>query len=346
LAALWVIMLHFRYGPLAEQMPLSFLFAKGFLGVPVFFILSGFILSYTYAGKASGVTWTGATLRSYLVARFARIYPVYIVILLAFPIAFLPLGIWPPLKPDTLETFFLSVFMIQSWGFTKNLVWNQSAWSVSSEFFCYLIFPGLMIILAYVPRVLSWPLLAIGSYAILTRQPEAALLSVWPSAAQDAPVLLMTLHFFWLFVLGCLVFRAFDSHCIRIGPAVSSGAIAAAFGSIVWLATMDGTDAWICLAMAALIYLIAAGSGPLRGTLGWRPFVYLGEISYSLYLIHEPAREAMYWVAKTRSLPFWLELAILIVTASVLFHAVEQPCRRLIRRWATRPGAVPVPATT
>lgn len=146
----------------------------------------------------------------------------------------------------------------------------------------------------------------------------------------------MTLHFFWLFVLGCLVFLAFESHHIRIGPIVSSTAIAAALGSIIWLSSMDGTEPWIYLAMAGLIFALAAGSGPLREAAGWRPFVYLGEISYSLYLIHEPVRETMYWIAGTRSLPFLLKLAILTAVASVLFHTVEQPSRRAIKRWVAR----------
>lgn len=334
-AALWVVMLHFRYGDLANDMPASFLFATGFLGVPIFFILSGFILGYNYLNSIK----TGWVKR-YYIARFARIYPTYVVVLLCFPAILVPLGVWPRLSPDTAYTFCLSMLLLQSWGFTESLVWNQASWSVSSEFFCYLIFPALVVVLKHIPRWAVLPLFAASGWAILTLQPTILIHRIDPMFSTAYPILMMTLHFFWLFVLGVLLFKVFDSFNYRPGALLSSLCIIGSVAIILWRASIyragNLTDEmWIYGAMTVLIFIFAAGRGPATTLLALGPLVYLGEISYSLYLVHEPLMVVMYSVAKTTHLPFALEIAITVAVAAAMYHIVEQPCRRLIRNLGT-----------
>jgi peptidoglycan/LPS O-acetylase OafA/YrhL len=333
-AALWVAMLHFRLGDLANDMPASFLFSTGYLGVPVFFILSGFILGYTYLNSINL-----GRLKLYFVARFARIYPAHILVLLSFPAVLVPLRIWPHIPTDTVYTFGLSALLLQSWGFTKSaIVWNQPSWSVSSEFFCYLVFPALALALKRVPRWAILPLLVFSAWVIVTG-------GLGTFASELSVPVRTTLHFFLLFVVGVLLFKVFDSFSYRPGAALSSLCIIGSVAIVIWRASIyqpgNSTDnLWIYSAMAMLILILAAGRGPVITLLGIGPLVYLGEISYSLYLVHCPLREIMYTVARTRHLPFALEIAITVAVSAAMFHYVEQPCRRLIRNLGTRSNKV------
>jgi peptidoglycan/LPS O-acetylase OafA/YrhL len=118
----------------------------GYVGVSFFFVLSGFILVYTYAGRT-------LSLKDFWRARFARIYPAYAFSLLFtapwFFIAVLkfdiPFFAWP--KAHLKLAAGLVVTLLQAWVPPAALTWNPVAWSLSVEAFFYLLFPFLLLLL-------------------------------------------------------------------------------------------------------------------------------------------------------------------------------------------------------
>ena len=114
-----------------------------------FFILSGFILAYVYRpGFANGKY----RFFDFILARIARIYPVHLVTLLFW----VGLGAWSGFlwSHDRfgIPGFVSNLLMIHAWNVLPQNTWNFPAWSISAEWFAYLIFPVTMTIVGFVKR--------------------------------------------------------------------------------------------------------------------------------------------------------------------------------------------------
>jgi len=146
-AALHVLLFHTRamgavFGPVWFQR----LSSIGYTGVTFFFVLSGFILVYTYSGRS-------VTAKKFWSARFARVYPAYaFALLLTLPFFlygvahFREIGL-PFMAFETAHIKIaagLEVLLLQSWVPPAALSWNAVGWSLSVEAFFYLLFPFLL----------------------------------------------------------------------------------------------------------------------------------------------------------------------------------------------------------
>ena len=141
-AAFWVFLFHIQIRwPLSNNFIVKNILDQGAIGMSIFFMLSGFLLAYRYADASS-------TFKVYLVARLARIYPIYLVA----AVVTLPwLGInfdgnsLQGILHSVAKTCFLivsNVFLVQAWFPPFFGLWNDGAsWSISVEAFCYLILP-------------------------------------------------------------------------------------------------------------------------------------------------------------------------------------------------------------
>lgn len=133
------------------------------LFVDMFFILSGFVISYSYPSDARGLK----AYARFMIRRIARIYPLHLLTLLVF-VLLIGFGLDRSARSTPLD-FLYNLVLLQAWGVTDHLSFNSPSWSISAEFFCYLIFPLLMLLARKVhPLVLA---------AIV-----AALYLVWPTA--------------------------------------------------------------------------------------------------------------------------------------------------------------------
>ena len=125
-AALLVLVFHYRHKALIFSNGLS---EFGYEAVSFFFILSGFILTYTYTTPKG----LNVSVRDFLVTRIARIAPsYYLALALALPI-FLVKGPWNAAP--------LVITMTQAWVPTSAMAWTAPAWSLSNEMFFYLCYP-------------------------------------------------------------------------------------------------------------------------------------------------------------------------------------------------------------
>ena len=143
-AALWVVAFH-----LAPELSnltggAAGLFARaGYVGVDLFFVLSGFVIAdnYQYFFKP----WNGDQYWRFQLVRLGRIYPVHFVMLLA-TLVIVTVAAAVGYERTTagndysLGTFVANLLLIQAWGFPQ-YSWNWVAWTISAEWFAYLLFP-------------------------------------------------------------------------------------------------------------------------------------------------------------------------------------------------------------
>ncbi|KFC18675.1 acyltransferase family protein [Chryseobacterium sp. FH1] len=136
-AALWVYLYHAII--YIQELDCLFL-QRGYIGVDLFFILSGFILTYVYFKSFFEEDITGKKYWNFIVKRFAKIYPMHVISFIIVAIMLYvgkyffhqkELKLFPELIPSIL-------LMIHSWGINDDYSWNVPSWSISSEWFAYL----------------------------------------------------------------------------------------------------------------------------------------------------------------------------------------------------------------
>ena len=151
-AALWVVLFHLRHvlQPLLPE-PLFEFCARGYLGVDLFFVLSGFVIAYRYGGHIGD----GRAYRVYLIRRLGRIYPLHLATLLAL-VAAATLGRGTAIDISGSAYYVLderlayNLMLVHAWGLTNEASWNIPSWSISVEWFAYLVFPLLWWVVARV----------------------------------------------------------------------------------------------------------------------------------------------------------------------------------------------------
>ncbi|MGE4430833.1 MAG: acyltransferase family protein [Sphingobium sp.] len=351
IAAWLVVFYHIRSGMPWIPDGLRAVFAKGYLAVDFFFLLSGFVI---YLSAHRAMTREGAAaIRPFLFRRLARIYPLYAVLLactVVFAIMLTLAGRDTSGYPwDELP---LHIVMMQNWGFTEALRWNHPAWSISTEMAAYLLFPLLM---------LGTPIARASRTALLAVM--AALLAIMALWLQSGGLHNLGQYIAQYGLVRCLFeFSAGTCLCaiwLQCGgkreklPVALAGLVFAAAG-LVWLAR-PGLEVWTFPPMAAaLIFLLAELSRRNAGKTG-RPrlpvqaMIYLGEISYATYLSHFMLFTWYKIVLVQDSahvLPWKIGVFLLatLLVSMALYHLVEKPGRQLFARAQGRTDARAVPA--
>lgn len=370
IAAVWVVLFHFRpllYAAAPEwTAALAPVLDRGAQGVDLFFILSGFVLTWTYIDKM-GRTWSvRATLR-FLWLRLARVWPVYLVTLhlAALWVVFtLYVGHVPveDLAPYNAVSYLRQLFLVQLWfePFFDGTSWDGPAWSISAEWLAYLMFGPLILVLFRVARA--------------TRARTLVVLAVAVSAP-PVMFLLLTGHFYtpwsWLprivlqFTAGaiaCLAVRRLaPSERVQKGSGyLALGLVVAIVGILYWfdahpLPDVIDSGGVVDILFVPLVIALAIGAGTLPRLLSTRLFVYTGQVSFSLYMVHELVHTAWNWAARQFEITLdgaaggWIVaglLALSMAFAALLYHVVEEPARRWMRRMVdVREAAQPRPTS-
>lgn len=343
-AAAMIVLLHAsgQFGPAQINM----LFSLGG-GVSFFFVLSGFVLTYSYPDLPRG-----RDVARFLWRRFARLWPAYVVgIALSIAVtARYVHSFWMP------EAWKLTVdlLMIQTWIPFDVVIssLNSPSWSISTEFGFYLLFPllltdlrntwraklamslGVAAVMIAVPTYLNLP------YGSTTGLSSAALIYFNPLGRLFEFVLGMSAADLWMRHRQRVEALALNWTALEIATVTLVLANLAQMthhannGYMPWLSWLDNSGS-TGITGALLIFVFAFQRGRISRTLARGAFVLLGEISYSVYLLHYPLL-ALYaadaaWL--TTIAPAWswapLYVAALLLLSWLTWRLVEVPVRRV-----------------
>ena len=341
--ALGVVLFHFQlYWTLPAES--AGLLNRARLGVDVFFILSGFILTHVYLQGERAPDY-----RRFLAARFARIYPAHLFILLAM----LGLVLVAPLFGVGLEPgrfnpadFTGTLLLVQAWFPRETLaLWNGPAWSLSAEWFAYLAFPAYAAV-ALRLRARPWVLIALAAllFVALDAVYRAWFGLVLPRAEDSLGILRIIPEFLYgigLYYLGQ-----------RWTPSPRMALMGALATTVALLALMQiGADDRVIVAAAGpfILSLALLAKAPVRTFLSHPVALFAGEASFALYLVHIPI--LMVWRNAAQAFTGWpgdyrmgpgelTAMLLLTLAAAAAIHVfVEQPGRRWLRaRMAPQPA--------
>jgi peptidoglycan/LPS O-acetylase OafA/YrhL len=339
IAAFYVFIFHAHlHAHLNVPWRVEALVLQGPLGVNLFFLLSGFLLTYRHASDFPDGQLRGwLYYRGFLFKRFSRIYPVYFLGLLSS----LLLGVVVAAKQNMLVVL-LNAVLLQSYVWPLAMQWYGSmAWSVSVEVFFYLLLPVLLPLLLRLPKRDVWACL--GACWILGTLPglyyHLNQHSIPFSLQYSFPLVRLP-----EFVAGCstalLVFR----FRWRVPAWLALGSVA---GFIAWLSVMGprlaGYVVHNMVAIPVLVLLLAALSQPQRTPLlrwlGSSVMVYLGRISYSFYIIQWAVMVLLeVYLQQHRGQPSYLlvggAFAVNLLLAALVYELIEKRAHTKLLRLA------------
>lgn len=354
--AMWVVLYHHvspdsMLGPYMAYLPRPFfsLAATGYAAVGIFFVLSGFILAINYPLAEK---WDKSQNVRFGIARFARIYPVYLLGLsLSIPVKHL---IHHPAVEGVRGL--LNYALLQSWWppalGNGGGVWNPPGWSLSNEAFFYLLFP--------VAGVLLWRISRLRTLLMTTGL-------LW-ACAMAAPLLTVPLHLHALdFSAIAPGRRSFVLDFVRYDPLLRlpeflMGVVSARVYTMI-RPSLQGKGIWLYLpALASMLIIVthgdsflypvmhngilapftccmivglALGGGFLCSLLSLRPMVFLGGASYAVYVLHRPIdmwleRLHLPWYRGLIGMAFYV--VVVVALSSLAFKYFEEPANLWLKK--------------
>jgi peptidoglycan/LPS O-acetylase OafA/YrhL len=368
-AALCVVFFHWRHFFYTGTTPGDFnmaelpfsdwifiLYTKGWLAVDLFFCISGFVFYWLYSGKISEHAFpTG----KFVLLRFSRLYPLHLATLLLVASAqFLMLkvdGSYFVTEYNDTKHFMLNLLFASSWGFEDGYSFNAPAWSISVEIVLYAAF----FIICRLLGVRAILLVSITAASFLLVQafdfPIARGLSsfflggciylIYQSVIMlpRADVIIGRIvgvgALVWLITLAFIFLKIdLDQAAFNAMPALER------FGGILHWSMQRAENAWPIMVLFPMTVLSLALIETRRGSLGKR-IAYLGDISYSSYMLHFPLQLAfagtVSWLSIDGSIYYspWFMLLFFIVLLSISsasYKYLEMPAQNYLRQFRVK----------
>jgi peptidoglycan/LPS O-acetylase OafA/YrhL len=344
-AAVWVMLYHIQsfspeFGlPFLRQIPL---FGMGWAGVDLFFLLSGFILFYVHGEQFRRLSWV--KLRDFAVLRVLRVYPpaaAALLIILAIVIADPGFAHWYPAihsRDDlTPGAFVRTLFLTTRWYPPFVGDWNQPTWSLSAEIVGYCGFPfAALLITRYVN---AWAGAALALMTIAFPPVLKLLLNDHMDNDLFGFALIRMAGYFLGGMALCRFYRLTPRLSARLADWLGGAAIVA----IVVISIFPAAAGYIAFAFGLLIFSLASGVGLVDRLLASPVAMFLGRISFPLYLIHVMALMWLRYLIQSQhigwpyaALCLVLYVVIVMGAAYALHLFVERPFQRwshsLVRR--------------
>jgi peptidoglycan/LPS O-acetylase OafA/YrhL len=336
-AAAWVAL--YAFWPDLDVPVVPTLVTKGYLGVELFFVLSGFILSHVYLAAHGEKRFSYG---GFLWARIARVYPLHIATLMGVGV----LGLAALVLGMTIDGNILSVsslpanlLMLHAWGLAPQAGWNHSSWSISAEWFAYLAFPAFAVVFW---RLRERPGLAVAGAVACMVGLYAAFEALAGFPLTEATIRWGALRIVPCFAYGCALYLVYRRSQVPWAGWVAALCVVAMAAA----GSLGAPDGVVVLLGGGLI--LALASLPNTGWLASRPAVYLGEVSYAVYMVLVPWQLLAVNLAarltgsgdKKLHLFAWLVVVLALpVVAAIAHHLVERPARRALRGLADRRAA-------
>jgi peptidoglycan/LPS O-acetylase OafA/YrhL len=286
LCAVLVALLHYHATWHLYEFPLI---RNSYLFVDFFFVLSGFVIAHAYGHRIGDLVDFGR----FVVLRFGRLWPLHAAVLglfLVVELAALALEPWlggayprPPFTESrSVVAILTNILMAHSLGFHSDVTWNFPSWSISVEFYTYLVFATVLLVL---PRYRVFAALALIAFAV------GVLVMAGPGS-MDVTVHYGIFRCLAGFFLGCLTFRAYRATVKRLDGGRMPGADLLEVGCTVLVLAfiaVAGTGPLSFLAplvFTAAVFVFAFEGGFVSRFMKNPLLLRLGALSYSIYMVH------------------------------------------------------------
>lgn len=278
ICAVLVVLYHFKSNGYIASLPVV---QNGWLFVDYFFVLSGFVITHSYAARLGEQR---ISIARFMGLRLGRIYPLHLAVLAAFA----ALELLLVLGGDTiaryvsreaftgtraLEPLLQTLLLTQTFGIGDADGWNGPAWSIAAECWTYLVFA---LVFAFARRHTVLVSLALAGVAAAVMLSYADTLDITYNGG--------ILRCIFGFGLGVATYHAFRRFGTASGSMQEFGVLAL---TIAFVSLAEGRLTFLApFVFAAMVFVLAGQGGAVSRVLGTRVFQFLGLTSYSIYMIH------------------------------------------------------------
>lgn len=319
IAAVSIVIYH--YGDKTSIYQVGFLkkiFENANVAVSFFYVLSGFVIYYTYQH------YNSVNLVLFFKKRLKRIYPAY----------FLALLLTLLIKSFYWNEFLLSLMMIQTWVPGKSLILNNPGWSLSNEMVFYFTFP-LILPFFQNTKVFKYKMVVVSLIWFLSQ----IIYLIYLVKESNYYMYLPILHFN-SFLIGILTAVFFKNRKIQIKYSILSKLIVLVLICTSFFVFNNKMlhNGLLAPLFGLLIYLIAVSKDKMTILFSGKTFQFLGEISYSIYIFQFPVW--LFWsdyrISKylfidkgiSEDFKFSIRFFILILLSIIVFYAIELPLKK------------------
>ncbi len=356
LLAVFILLFHFTPPHVEFLHPII---DNSFIFVGTFFLISGFILTYNYDERAMTLSK-----RDFWLARFARLYPTYVfVLLLSTPLL---LAEWQARSHIEFWTgIIVTPLLLQGWSPSLATFWNTVAWTLSADLLLYLLFPYVLRVWAMRASKFNAPARLIGiilALWLLGLAPHVYYYfanpdhlagpadrftgSTWMRVLKYTPP-----AYLCTFLVGLTLAKLHARIRLTPGRRLALAAVGLTVIVVFFYRAAPHVPYVIIhgallLPFFCMLVLGLTGPNPIASVFAFRPLVILGETTFALYLLHFNVFELIhdYHLPErlhVAALDPWISYIFIIALAYATVRYLEKPAQRLLLR---RFGRKPVPS--
>jgi len=282
-AAIAVALYHFKIN---SYFDVTFI-KNSWLMVDLFFVLSGFVIALNYQGRIHSIK----SVCNFQIQRFLRLYPLHFIMLFVFlgieilkylfEVYFNLISNSGSFEKNNITSFFANIFLLHNF-IVEERTWNYPSWSVSAEFYTYLLFSVVVLFFKKAKFILAFSFLIVIFSCIYLNMNEMV------TAPMVGPV--RCIFSFFIGLICCNIFNHYRNS-IKFKssfPAAVFLLLCSMLMSMITINTYTKGAALVPILFAATVLVLAFTSkhSYLSKILSNEKLVYLGTISYGIYMIH------------------------------------------------------------